>query len=109
MTVTVELWYFDAAASGFPMPFASRAELLALPRTLVHSYESEAENVFDEAFARFNRGSGREDPALDAKELRSLSVGDVVIIRERGVGAICASLGWELIDANEITKAGETQ
>jgi hypothetical protein len=37
-------------------------------------------NVCERAFAAFNNGSGREDPRYFARRLRSLSVGDVVVI-----------------------------
>lgn len=58
------------------------------------------------AFARMNRGSGNEDARLDAKGLRSLSVGDVVQIDwdeddpDDGIVACrwslsCANTGWD--------------
>lgn len=67
-----------------------------------------AENPYAAAevtFARMNRGSGNEDPRLDDKGLRSLSVGDVAVIDwdeddPDGYAACrwslsCANTGWD--------------
>lgn len=101
-TVTVHLFYFDPETNGFPMPGAKRAELLAIPRTLVASVTMDDQpGIFEAVFAAFNRGSGREHPDLDAKGLRSLSVGDMVQIGTSDA-CICASTGWEPVDPQPV-------
>ena len=55
-------------------------------------------------FFEFNVGEGLLATAYRAKDLRSLSVGDVVIIN--GVSYECARFGWNKIDV--ISHPGET-
>lgn len=95
LIVTVELHYADP----MPPPFPSPVELAACLRAKVIEFERPFhEGIFEQLFAEFNRGSGREDPALDAFGLRSLSVGDAVVLRSPDgnvVAAVCASAGWQ--------------
>lgn len=100
MNVQIELWYTDDLTAELGLGTERVPN-----HKLVHSFEvpdDDDENLCDVAFARFNRGSGREDPALTTKKLRSLSIGDIVnIIRYEPnftTAYICASSGWRAVD-----------
>jgi hypothetical protein len=61
-------------------------------------------NVCERAFAAFNRGSGQEDPRYFARRLRSLSVGDVVVI-DCKLGRVpfsCESFGFKPRTSDEL-------
>jgi hypothetical protein len=57
--------------------------------------------VAEDAFARFNGGSGREDARYFARKLRSLSVGDVIAIDGKRFYS-CESAGWAARDLKEL-------
>lgn len=66
--------------------------------------------VAEDAFARFNDGSGREDAAYFARRLRSLSTGDVVKVD--GQAYSCQSAGWAArcdAELNVITDPAEAE
>jgi hypothetical protein len=53
-----------------------------------------------QAFERFNNGSGHEDPSYFARKLRSLSVGDVVMVN--GDAYSCDPAGWSPVSKNDL-------
>jgi hypothetical protein len=53
------------------------------------------------AFILFNRGSGDEHIALDAAQLRSLSVGDIVYVMDEFW--YCAPIGWHRLPPSRLT------
>lgn len=114
--VRVDLWYTNDLAYeyGFdddPARMAAKEHLRPTPKhTLVHSFviaetdDQPGDAICNDMFAAFNRGSGREDPALDEKKLRSLSMGDIVSIKwldGRFEAYTCASAGWRRVESWE--------
>lgn len=53
------------------------------------------EDVLEDVFARFNHGSGLEDPIFLAQKVRSLSVHDLVRVDDKWYQ--CESVGWKLV------------
>lgn len=69
---------------------------------LVKVYEFEADPAdLDDFWARFNNGSGHEDPAYFARRLRSLSVGDVIRIEGEGAHAV-ENIGFNWAHRDEL-------
>jgi hypothetical protein len=71
----------------------------------VFRYDTDVDEVdLEGIFAAFNAGSGLEDSAYFARRLRSLSVGDVVMVRRQSSTAIwsCESAGWQQRDLGEL-------
>ena len=56
--------------------------------------------LLNDAFERFNGGSGREDARYFGRKLRSLSVGDVVLID--GDAYSCDSVGWSPVHRDDL-------
>lgn len=94
---------------GFKNKFANSPEL-----TMVHSLEisemfphvaSEREMlaVLEWVFQEFNIGEGPQAQAYRAKMLRSVSVGDVVVIGETAWA--CESVGWTRITTEELNNS----
>lgn len=60
--------------------------------------DPEALRVCEYLYAGMNRGSGAELPELDEKRLRSMCIGDVVLVDGRAY--VCESMGWrEVLEA----------
>lgn len=98
---------------GFENKFANSPEL-----TMVHSFElSETEHAFvnglpgekgmlrilEWVFEEFNVGEGPQAKEYRAKMLRSVSVGDVVVIGE--MAWACGSYGWDRITTEQLNNA----
>lgn len=68
---------------------------------VVHVFETDDESVdpeilADKCFGWFNNGSGREDSLYFNKGLRSLSVGDVLILGAE-IALACEPVGWKRV------------
>ncbi|UOW93377.1 hypothetical protein SEA_LABELLE_51 [Mycobacterium phage Labelle] len=94
---------------GFHNKFANRPEL-----TMVHSLETTddfdgvltEEKIFEIlawVFYEFNIGESQHAKAYRAKLLRSLSVGDVVVVGETAWA--CESIGWKRLTTDELQAA----
>lgn len=95
----VSIYYTDNLETAHTVaPDAKYTLVLEWTVVRVPSHDS---GVCEIVFAAMNHGSGREIPALDEKGLRSLSVGDIVKLRDdNGSRAyLCAPLGWEPIES----------
>lgn len=70
--------------------------------TEIEAHETEADdlNLCEAAFAMFNNGSGHEDARYFSRKLRSLSVGDVVVIDDRAYS--CETAGFKRRGAAEL-------
>ena len=73
--------------------------------------DSDSHNdVLNRAWESFNNGSGREDASYFARRLRSLSVGDVVMIDNKAYS--CEGVGWQerrLAELRTVTAAQAEQ
>lgn len=88
---------------GFRNTFANKPEL-----TMVYSFETSfpAPNmhmILDWCFHEFNVGTGEHAKVYRDKQLRSLSVGDVVVVGETAWA--CESLGWSPVSSEELSNA----
>lgn len=54
--------------------------------------------LLENLFAQFNNGSGRENETYFGRRLRSLSVGDVLVINDE-IAFACESEGWREVSA----------
>ena len=84
-------------ATGYDEVFTCAAEFD------FNSADSDRE-LLEQLFEMFNVGNPDQDPivaAYRAKGLRSLSVGDVVVLDEE-VAWVCRAAGWEPVDLKDV-------
>lgn len=105
MKVDIKIYLNDGEDHfmGFRNNFANNPEL-----TLVHKFQVEVpapnvHQILDWCFTEFNVGTSGYAMAYRAKQLRSLSVGDVVTVGE-GAWA-CEPAAWVPITTQELNNA----
>jgi hypothetical protein len=105
MKVMVKIYTNDGEDHfyGFRNDFANSPEL-----TMVHKFDLEVpvidvHQILDWCFTEFNVGDGEHAKAYRAKRLRSLSVGDVVVVGESAWA--CESVNWSPVSAEELSNA----
>jgi len=117
--VHVRLHYIEDLSLSY---LADRSTVVAAPRTVAFDGEVAVPEAFvkeegtgriamsgavvaEACFVQFNRGSGREHPALDGHAIRSLSMGDVVeIVEPAHQFWLCESVGFAAIEGVASTR-----